>query len=113
MSETKKPGRSDWSTKGITAIVSECTEAEAAAKMRKGSNEWRAILEKATTKHLVIKFETYREARVVAQRITAVRSFYGFDVTISHRGMELLLCPRMKSDVQIIEHSPTIPTETK
>lgn len=74
--------------------VREVTDEELRANTRVSQEEYRKLLELAMTKNLEIDCKQYREARVMAQRITACRSFYGFDVKVMHRGTKIFLTPR-------------------
>lgn len=74
--------------------VTEITEDDRRARTQSNHDEWRKLIQLATTKTLRIECEDYREARTLSQRLTAVRSFYGYDVRIQHRGKEIFLSPR-------------------
>lgn len=92
---TEKP------TRHVRAVVSEISDDELSARTAQGSAEWKAVLQSATTKNIRISFDTYRNARICAQRITAVRSFYGFDVKVMHRGNDVFCTPRGANKVEI------------
>lgn len=78
--------------------VREISADEHRAKTRTDQEEFRKLLLLAHEgKTLEIGCDEYREARLMAQRLTACRSFYGFDVTIQHRGKQIYLTPRKAS----------------
>lgn len=85
------------------AVIGEISDDELNARTKQGASEWRQILEKSTTKNLRISFETYREARLAAQKITAVRSFYGFSVRVQHRGKDIFLSPRKTTELDLVK----------
>lgn len=80
--------------------VSEVSDDELRARTRVDQEEWRKLLQLGMSKNLRIECPEYKEARVLAQRLTAIRSFYGFEVRVQHRGKEIFISPR-KAAVEV------------
>jgi hypothetical protein len=99
--------------KSAKVKVSEITEDERRARTQSNHDEWRKLIQLSATKNLRIECEDYREARTLAQKLTAVRSYYGYEVRIQHRGKEIFLSPResvVDLDMVAVESKP--PEET-
>lgn len=102
MSRSKQKAKAALSIK-----VKEISDAERRQRTRQESKEFKQLLEVAADgKTLHITCKEYREARVLAQRLSAARSFYGYDVRIQHRGVDIYLSPRVP-DVEV----ETMPAE--
>lgn len=87
--------------------VREITDAELRKRTRRESQEFKKLLEFAQDRNMHITCDEYRDARVLAQRLAAARSFYGFDVKIQHRGLDIYISPRVPN-VQV-EEVPALP----
>ncbi len=82
----------------ITAAIKELTREEFEAAVSRQSDEFRDVLKAAHNgKRLRLECESYRDARTLAQRLAAARTYIGFEeanVTIRHRGTLIFLAPR-------------------
>lgn len=98
----------------LTIKVKTITDQELRQRTRSESKEFKQLLDVAADgKNLHITCKEYREARVLAQRIAAARSFYGQDVRIQHRGTEIFLSPRVPAiDVEEMPEDLEDPKET-
>lgn len=80
---------------GLKIKVREISNTELRKRTRRESQEFKKLLEFAQDRNMHVTCDDYRDARMLAQRLTAVRSFYGFDVKIQHRGIDIFISPRM------------------
>lgn len=87
----EKPSKSP-SVGNITVRV--ISDDEARAKQRVNQEQYRQLLQQGSLRPLEVTCANYAEARLLAQRLTATRSSYGFEVKIAHRGKLLILTPR-------------------
>lgn len=90
--------------------VREISDEERRAKTSSNHEEWRKFLQLALTKNIEITCEDYREARLLAQKLTSVRSYYGYAVKIQHRGKGIFLSPKDPPvDLEVVELDPAVP----
>lgn len=82
-------------TAAVEIVVSEVTREEFDAAVKKQQKEFRDMLRLAAGGRILkIDCKSYRDARTLSQRLTATRSYYGFDAAVHHRGTTIHLSPR-------------------
>lgn len=88
-------------TRPIKTSISEMTREEFESAVSRQTDEFRDILRAAHNgKRLKLECDSYRDARTLAQRLAAARTYVGAgeaNVTIRHRGTLIYLAPRQDS----------------
>ena len=88
-------------TRQIKTAISEMTREDFESAVSRQTDEFRDILRAAHNgKRLKLECDNYRDARTLAQRLAAARTYVGSveaNVTIRHRGTLIYLAPRQDS----------------
>ncbi len=100
-------------TKTPKIKIREITEDERKAKTGSNHDEWKKVIQLALTKSIEMTCENYGEARSLASKLMAVRSYYGYAVKIQHRGMVVYMSPRQNGPNVELEVGDVIDGEEK
>jgi len=108
-----KPAPSSWSLTNAKIKAEQISEDEFRSETRNHQQEFKALLQRAMQgDFLRVTCEHYREARVLTQRLTACRTYYGLDCQIKHAGLVIYLSPRVaQMEIEMVKH-PTLLSAT-